>query len=232
MPVTTSRSSGWLLLAAFAAVFVFASPAAAEFFSLPTGPSEKADEVAVPRGDSGTIPAGVTVLADREFQAALESQIGKARSEITLCAHQFAAGDALANRPRAVADRLVEAAGRGVKVEVILEVGRESAAATRINRAAARMLGRRGVKVYGDNSGTTVHARFIVIDRRFVFIGSHDLTENSLGQYREVSLLLDSPSLALALLGQVDSYRPMPYAEAPPRPPAKRTSRPRSTRSR
>ena len=79
--------------------------------------------------------------------------------------------------------------------------------------------------MYVDGSGTTVHARFVVVDRRLVFIGSHDLTEKSLGQYREVSLLADSSSLAVSLLGQAASLKPAPYTEAPPRRSRKRTTR-------
>jgi len=180
----------------------------------------------------GTVPAGVKILADRDFQATLESEIAAARSEITVCAYLFAAKDGQGDRPGAVASRLAEAAGRGVRVEVILEIGRESAAVTQANREAARMLGRRGVKVYVDGSGTTVHARFVVVDRHLVFIGSHELTENSLGQYREVSLLVDSIAMASELLGQVESFKPVPYAEPPSRRPPKRPVRSQPPRSR
>ena len=225
-----------MVLAFAAAVIVIPSDAIAGF-SLLTGPSEKGEEGVVPAAPAkafpGAVPAGVKVLADREFQAALESEIAAARSEITLCAYLFAAKDAPADRPRAIADRLAEAAARGVKVEVILEIGRESEAVTRANREAARLLVRRGVKVYADNAGTTVHASFVVIDRRLVFIGSHDLTERSLGQHREVSLLVESPDVAAALLRQVDSLKPVPYAEAPSRRrPSKRAVRSRPGRSR
>lgn len=211
---------------------------AAAFFTLPTGPSENEGPAAVAPATAapGTIPAGVRVLVDGEFQAALESGIAAACSEIILGAYIFSARDALAKRPRAVAERLAEAAARGVKVEVILEIGRESEAVTRINRATARMLAQRGIKVFVDGSGTVVHARFVVIDRRLVFIGSHDLTQTSLGQYREVSLLVDSAAVAALLLRQVESLKATAYVEAspPPSPPSppKRVVRSRTNRSR
>ena len=223
------------MIVAAAAIVVIPSVAAAAFF-LPTGPSEKEDVVAVAPAPAksfpGTVPAGVKILADRDFQATLENEIAAARSEITVCAYLFAAKDGLVDRPAAVAARLAEAAGRGVKVEVILEIGLESAAVTQANREAARMLGRRGVKVYVDGSGTTVHARFVVVDRHLAFIGSHDLTENSLGQHREVSLLVDSIATASALLEQVQSLKPVPYAEPPSHRPSKKSVRSRPPRSR
>jgi len=222
------------LLVAFAVAVVSVPRDAAALFFLLTGPSEKQDEIA--GAPAAAFPdaasRGLKVLADREFQVALEREIAAARSEITLAAHLFAAKESPANRPRAIVDRLAEAAARGVKVEVILEIGRESAAVTQANRAAARMLGRRGVKVLVDGSGTTMHTRFVVIDRRLVFIGSHDLTETSLGLHREASLLADSPALAAALLDQVGSLKPVPYVEAPPRRPVKRTGRSQPPRSR
>jgi len=220
---------------ALVAIAVIPSSAAAAFF-LPTGPSEKEDVVAVApapaKSSPGTVSAGVKILADREFQATLESEIAAARFEITVCAYLFAAKDGLADRPGAIANRLAEAAGRGVKVDVILEIGRESAPVTQANREAARMLERRGVNVYVDGSGTTVHARFVVVDRRLVFIGSHELTENSLGQHREVSLLVDSAAMAEVLLGEVESFKPVPYAEPSSRRPPKRAVRSRPPRSR
>jgi phosphatidylserine/phosphatidylglycerophosphate/cardiolipin synthase-like enzyme len=233
MPVKTIRFS-WPVLLIFGVSIFFTPPGAAAFFSLPTGPTEKEDRPADAPAPlpPGMVPAAVKVLADREFQAALENEIAAASFEITLSAYLFAAKKTLNNRPRAIADRLIEAAGRGVKVEVILEIGRESAAVTQTNREAARLLGPRGVKVSVDTSGTTVHSRFVVIDRRLVFTGSHDLTENSLGNYREISLLAESPALAAALLGQLASLNPAPYAEAPPRPPSKKTGHAKSPRSR
>jgi len=222
------------LLVAFAAAVVFVPRDAAALLFLLTGPSEKQDEIPVAPAKAfpDTASKSLKVLADREFQVALEREIAAARSEITLAAYLFAATETPANRPGAIVDRLAEATARGVKVEVILEIGRESAAVTQANRAAARMLGRRGVKVFVDGSGTTMHTRFIVIDRRLVFIGSHDLTETSLGLHREASLLAESPALAALLLGQVESLKPVPYVEAPSRRPAKRSGRSQPPRSR
>jgi phosphatidylserine/phosphatidylglycerophosphate/cardiolipin synthase-like enzyme len=65
--------------------------------------------------------------------------------------------------------------------------------------------------VYADMSGTTVHSKLAVIDRRLVFIGSHDLTAPSLGHYREASLLVDSPDLAITTLRYIESLDPVPY---------------------
>jgi phosphatidylserine/phosphatidylglycerophosphate/cardiolipin synthase-like enzyme len=79
----------------------------------------------------------------------------------------------------------------------------------------ARYLQERGVRVYADMSGTVVHARVAVIDRRFVFLGSHDLTHQSLGRYREASLVVDSPSLAVDLLAFIESLEPVTYREGP-----------------
>ena len=95
-----------------------------------------------------------------------------------------------------------------------------------------RFEGRRGVEVYVDGSGTTVHARFVVIDRRVVFVGSHDLTEKSLGKYREVSVLVESPAMAEVLLAQVETLKPLPYGEASSRRHAKPTGRSRPSGSR
>lgn len=182
--------------------------------SLPTGPSEKGNEseISASSSPSDLIPAQVRLLADRQFQAVLEQEIVAARSEIVLTQHLFTTGERDI-RSRRLANLLAEAVKRGVKVIVVLEIGREASTITKTNRKSARYLQRRGVKVYGDMSGTTVHAKVAVIDRRLVFLGSHDFTEQSLGRYRETSVVVDSPTIATSMLGFVESLEPFIYRE-------------------
>ena len=134
-----------------------------------------------------------------------------ASAEIVLSTHLFDASGDRGGRVGRVVESLAAAVERGLEVIVVLEIGREASPITRANRATARLLQERGVRVYADMSGTTVHSRLAVIDRRLAFVGSHDLTVQSLGRYRETTLLVDSPVLALDLLRFVESLEPVPY---------------------
>jgi phosphatidylserine/phosphatidylglycerophosphate/cardiolipin synthase-like enzyme len=184
--------------------------------SLPTGPSERGNrsEIAYPAGVNDMLPASLRLLSDRQFQALLEQEISAAREEVVICQHLFSIDEEMGkDRALALADLLVQTAARGVDVIVVLEIGRERSPITISNRRTARYLQERGVRVYADMSGTIVHARLAVIDRRLVFLGSHDLTHQSLGRYREASLLVDSPPLAISVLAFIESLDPVTYRE-------------------
>jgi len=159
------------------------------------------------------VTARVRLLPDREFQAVLEQEISAARSEVVLTLHLFTAMEEVNRRAREMAEVLAETAKRGVKVIVVVEIGKEVSPVTQANRKTARFLSERGVQVYSDMSGTVVHAKVAVIDRRLVFIGSHDLTQQSLGHYREVSIVVDSTTVATSVLGFVESLEPVKYSD-------------------
>ena len=198
-----------ILLCLFAASAVFAMG------SLPTGPSESGNEseISSSGGPTDMVTARVRLLPDREFQAVLEQEIAAARSEIVLTLHLFTAMEEVSRRAREMAEVLAETARRGVKVIVVVEIGKEVSPVTQANRKTARFLSERGVQVYSDMSGTVVHAKVAVIDRRLVFIGSHDLTQQSLGHYREASIVVDSTTVATSVLGFIESLEPVKYRD-------------------
>jgi phosphatidylserine/phosphatidylglycerophosphate/cardiolipin synthase-like enzyme len=193
------------LAAVILAVFTILPSAALPMGSLPTGPSEEGTAAG-----SGTL-ARVRLLTDGEFQEELLTRIDSASAEIVLSTHLFAATEGRDDRVARVVERLAAAVDRGLEVIVVLEIGKETSHVTQANRVTARILQSRGVRVYADMSGTTVHSRLAVLDRRFVFVGSHDISVQSLGRYRETTLLVDSPDLASEALRFVESLDPVPY---------------------
>jgi phosphatidylserine/phosphatidylglycerophosphate/cardiolipin synthase-like enzyme len=66
----------------------------------------------------------------------------------------------------------------------------------RDNHETARQLRRGGVKVLFDDPRRTTHVKATVIDDRYVFIGSHNLTHSALSRNNELSVVIDSPELA------------------------------------
>jgi phosphatidylserine/phosphatidylglycerophosphate/cardiolipin synthase-like enzyme len=206
----------WKMVAAAVALILAAPHGAPAMGSLPTGPSEEGNrsEIVSPAGGSEMMSASLRLLADRQFQTHLEQEISAARDEVVICQHLFAIdGEMRDDRAQALADLLAQTAARGVEVIVVLEIGREVSPITISNRRTARYLQKRGVRVYSDMSGTIVHSRIAVIDRRLVFLGSHDLTHQSLGRYREASLLVDSSSLAFSVLSFIESLEPETYRD-------------------
>ena len=151
----------------------------------------------------GSTTAGVTLLKNRQYQEALTTGIRSARKSVLCCFYLFKATDTNNNMPRRIIEELVKAARRGVDVTVILERNRKhDDNLNRDNLHTAALLSRGGVKVFFDSPKVTTHAKVAVIDRRYVYLGSHNLTQSALTHNNELSVLIDSPAMA----GEIISY--------------------------
>ncbi len=164
------------------------------------GPAAAAGPPAVPAR-----PVPVTVLADDCFFTSLEKAIGEAKREVLIGTYMFVTRGKPANHADRVAGDLAAAASRGVRVTVVLEQDARDAELTEGNRKTGRLLTQAGVKVLYDDPKVTAHAKLAVIDGRWAFIGSHNLTDAALSHNREVSVLVDSPELAAGLRSYLES---------------------------
>jgi cardiolipin synthase len=92
---------------------------------------------------------------------------------------------------------LIRKAKKGVDVEIILEISKNiNIRNTRANKKVGRLLSRAGVKVYYDNPHRTTHCKLIIVDKRFVVIGSTNWTYHGLEKNNESSVLIDSKEIA------------------------------------
>lgn len=150
--------------------------------------------------------AKVTLLPDHKLYAALSSGIRKAKKEIKGCFFLFKATSGHGNLPMALVEDLLAASKRGVTVVIELEqdaLGKGSVYEQ--NRRAATLLSEGGVKVRFDAPKTTTHVKALVIDKRYVYLGSHNLTQSALKYNNELSVLIDSPELADEVGGYLDN---------------------------
>ncbi len=85
-----------------------------------------------------------------------------------------------------------------MEVTVILErdSGRKGDGLTEENRHTAAVLSRGGVKVFFDSPTVVTHVKAAVIDGRYLYLGSHNLTQGALRHNNELSVLIDSPEMA------------------------------------
>lgn len=51
-------------------------------------------------------------------------------------------------------------------------------------------------QIFFDDPDVVTHLKVAVIDSRYIFLGSHNMTEGSLRQNNELSVLIDSPEIA------------------------------------
>lgn len=91
---------------------------------------------------------------------------------------------------------LADAAGRGVQVHLLVEKSNrpffpeQEAALARLRQA--------GVEVWEDPPDITLHTKFLVIDQRWVVVGSTHWTKTALTASVQVDLALEEPELASA----------------------------------
>jgi len=147
-------------------------------------------------------PARTTLLKNREYGEALLQGIRNARSGILVSCYLFKVTDFPDNLPRRIAEELIDARRRGVAVTVVLEQSRKADdSLNRENRSTGVLLSRGGVTVRFDSPRKTTHTKVVVIDGRYVYLGSHNLTHSALTRNNELSVLLDSPETAREITG-------------------------------
>ncbi len=149
---------------------------------LTTRPADVAQAAAIFTADwsSGAEPpAGPLVVSPTTSRRTLLALIGEAERSLDLYAEVV--------RDREMIEALVAAAQRGVRVRLVATGGGDDdQAEERAELAAA------GVAVRLTSS-PYIHAKLILVDGRWAFVGSQNLTATSLDQNRELGILLDDP---------------------------------------
>jgi len=151
--------------------------------------------------------ATAILLKNREYGDTLLRGVRDARSSILVSCYLFKITDFPGNIPRRIAGELMEARRRGVAVTVILEQSPEADdPLNRANLTTATLLSRNGIDVRFDSLHKTTHVKAVVIDDRYVYLGSHNLSHSALTRNNELSVLLDSPETArdvMSYLGEI-----------------------------
>ncbi len=145
---------------------------------------------------AGSESCGAKLLKDQDYFPALLEDIDQARQEIALTVFFFKTNGFRDNRPDRILVHLREAVRRGVIVDAVIERGKEKENVSEVNADTARKLRAAGIRVCMDAPDRTMHTKMIVIDRRTLFIGSHNLTQSALKYNHEVSIRIESPPLA------------------------------------
>lgn len=140
------------------------------------------------------------------YLRAVERRIALARERVWVAMyviHLDGDPDAAApdDPPAALMRALAAAAARGIDVRIALDYGRhrETGAIEPKHVAAQEWLAAHGVRVVLDELERTTHVKAVVVDGRWVVMGSHNWTRSAIARNREVSLLLDDPALAATL---------------------------------
>ena len=146
------------------------------------------------------------ILQDKGYFPVVLNAIDGAEREIVMSFFLFKTKGYRSSYSDRVLAQLIRAARRGVTVKVLLERGNvPSAMIDTSNRFTARRLEQAGIRVVFDSPRTTTHTKVAVIDRRYVIMGSHNLTSSALKYNHEISVLIESPEMAEETLRYIDT---------------------------
>ncbi|MFA4916866.1 MAG: phospholipase D-like domain-containing protein [Syntrophales bacterium] len=206
MPNRLTKDISLVILICFVSLIIPLLPSEHSFLSL-------ADEQNTERGKKGHNfslgDCSVTLLKNREYFPVLSAAIDNARKEIMISFFLFKTDAYPHNYPTIIMEHLIEAAGRGVKAVVILEKGTDDSSGVNAhNQDTMVKLKKGGVEVYFDSIQTTTHTKLVVIDRRYTFVGSHNLTHSALKYNNELSVLIDSAPVAEDAASYINSLYP------------------------
>ncbi len=83
------------------------------------------------------------------------------------------------------------AARRGVKVQVLLNIESMGHAITKINCRTEQYLRMAGCEVKFGHIGVATHAKLLIIDDRFLVLGSHNISKGSFSRNQEASIVVE-----------------------------------------
>jgi len=147
----------------------------------------------------GFYPAKVKDISDRAYEKAVIELIDNAQESIVISMYVLRLGDFDKHPINRLMKDLDEALERGVRVVLYLNTNLrvDGHYITNIGEGKGfEILRQKGAKIYLTTPSYRLHDKMIIVDRRYVVIGSTNWTVSSLTRNFESSVLIDSPLLA------------------------------------
>jgi competence ComEA-like helix-hairpin-helix protein len=138
----------------------------------------------------------ILLLPDAVYYDTLLHHIRQATHRIDLSMFIFKITGSPRNRPAIILQELAAASKRGVEVNALLERSDGYDDLNRENQKVAEIMRNLGIRVFFASPKKTNHTKLVVVDGRYSFVGSHNLTHAALAQNSELSLLIDNSGLA------------------------------------
>ncbi|MDD5130803.1 MAG: phospholipase D-like domain-containing protein, partial [Candidatus Omnitrophica bacterium] len=147
------------------------------------------------------VNASAEILIGKAYYQSLHKYLTQSADSITVAMYFIIINPADSTDPvNELVDGLITAKKRGVKVKVILEDSK-----LKENRLAYEKLQANNIPVYFDTSQHLLHIKGVVIDGRYVFIGSANWSKAAIEDNYEVTYFQDSPEDALVFKQHIDS---------------------------
>lgn len=158
------------------------------------------------RGDD-SVYARVTELSDRKYEKALIELLDNAKESIVISMYSISPATAKKNPVRLLLNDLLEARSRGVSVTMYLNTAFpviEEGGQSFINGPIFRQLKKSGCVIYLMPQARRLHDKLIIVDNRYVIIGSTNWSTSALRTNFESNTLIDSPPHAREKLKRLE----------------------------
>lgn len=136
------------------------------------------------------------IIWENHIRRALDFILGDAKKEILIST--FKLDVPLKHHKRPINDviaQLIKAQERKVDIKILLNYNENHQGTANHNLSSARWISHYNLEAFWLPRGRCVHAKFIIVDGRLLLTGSHNLTNQSLTQNFEVSLLIRDPDI-------------------------------------
>ena len=141
----------------------------------------------------------VEIITDKDYSPRVHQILKEAKESIQIIMFEAAYYEKYPDSPSNILIwDLIEAKKRGVRVEVILEIGTWKEVDKK-NINVAKILSNNGINVRYDPPSITTHAKLIIIDKKISILGSNNWTYYSLHKNNEVSVIITSEKVAFEL---------------------------------
>ena len=153
------------------------------------------------------------LLLDTAYYPSLMKDLSRAHDSIAMILYLFKTTDYRTALPDHLVRMLVRKHEQGIDVSLLLNVDRDDIphgigdSLNDTNLHTAKHLEEKGISVYLDSPRTTTHAKVVVIDKKIVYIGSHNLTQSALRYNHEVSVRIVSPDMAQELISYMEALK-------------------------
>jgi len=169
----------------------------------------EADEAKYPKGaeyPKGTISAKVADISDRDYEKAVICLLDNAKDSIIISMYSISLGEGEKNPVKLLLNDLLEARMRGVSVTMYLNArfSDDGMKQSFIKSSLFKELEKAGCKIYQIPRTRMLHDKLIIVDNRYVVVGSTNWSNSALRRNFECNTLIDSPDHAKEKLKHLD----------------------------
>jgi phosphatidylserine/phosphatidylglycerophosphate/cardiolipin synthase-like enzyme len=201
------RQKQWFLSVLLFSVSILFLLFSKNFFRQPPAPQ---NQLALP---SISVPqADLVLLANKDYYPVLKQHFQQAHKSILGTVYLFKTTSYRDNEPSDLLRELIAARKRNVDVDLVMDLSDEDRESKETNIRTGLMLQKAGIKVRYDTVDIITHSKAFVIDDRYCFVGSHNLTHSAMSMNEELSLFIDSPEMAHKI---TDFIRQIPLSSEP-----------------